>query len=450
MNSAELKDQCEQLGITIETSDDVSVLAQVVTFNSRSIPNSLAIHPMEGCDGDKRGGPGELTLRRYKRFASGGAGLLWAEAIAVVEEARANPRQLWIGEHTRDDFKKMVDMIRNEAAGSMGTAHRPFIVAQLTHSGRYSKPDGISKPIIAQRDPYRDGLVPQKIPDANIESRISEDHPLATDAYLDRLQEAYVTAARLAYEAGFDAVDIKACHGYLINELLAGFNRKGKYGGSFENRVRFLLETIEKIKAELGDKIEIVTRLSVYDGVPYPFGFGVDKEDYTKADLTEPIRLIGSLQDKGVRLINITIANPYYNPHLSRPFNTPVTGGYASPEHPLTGVHRFIELTAHIQKTFPDIVTVGTGYTRLQEMMASVGAANKQNGNVTLVGAGRMAFAYPDFAKDILRDRNMDPQKVCICCSMCSQIMRNGGMTGCVVRDKEIYGPIYREGLKNE
>ncbi len=267
-----------------------------------------------------------------------------------------------------------------------------------------------------------------------------------TDHYLDQLQDAYVKAARLAFEVGFDAIDIKACHGYLINELFACHNRPGKYGGSFENRTRFFLEVIDKIHKELDPDVPIFTRLGVYDAIPYPFGWAVDKDDYTKPDLTEPKRLISLLQKRGIKLINITIANPYYNPHIGRPFNEPIVGGYAEPEHPLLGVVRLISLTGEIQKEFPDIAVVGTGYSWLRTLLPFVAAANKANGLVTLTGAGRMAFAYPDFARDIITKGRLDPHKVCVACSACTQIMRDGGMTGCVVRDNKVYGPIFKRG----
>jgi NADPH-dependent glutamate synthase beta subunit-like oxidoreductase/2,4-dienoyl-CoA reductase-like NADH-dependent reductase (Old Yellow Enzyme family) len=436
----------ERLGVQIEASDDVSVLAQPVHAGNLVIPNSLAIHPMEGCDGDAQGRPGTLTLRRYERFAAGGAGLLWVEATAVVPEARANPRQLWLHEKSKDSFRKMVRMIRKTAAEANGPKHHPALVLQLTHSGRYSKPEGAFSPMIPQRDPYRDPLAPQQKPDTNRTSKIPDDWPLVTDEYLDKLQDAYVEAARLAFEVGFDAVDIKSCHGYLINELFACHKRKGKYGGSFENRTRFVLEVIDKIRSELGQRKEIATRLGVYDAIPYPYGWGVDKDDYTKPDLTEPRKLIGLLKQRGVNLINITVANPYYNPHVGRPFNEAIVGGYEEPEHPLAGVVRLIYITGEIQKEFSDIAIVGTGYSWLRTLFANVAAANKANGLTTLVGAGRMAFAYPDFAKDIINEGRMYPEKVCVSCSACTQIMRDGGMTGCVIRDNEVYGPIFEQG----
>lgn len=436
--------------VCVDAIEDVSILARPVPFGPLTIPNSLAVHPMEGCDGDAQGRPDDLTVRRYERFAAGGAGLIWAEAIAVVEEARANPRQLWLHKGSKEAFKAMVRRARDKAALANGSAHRPVIVAQLTHSGRYSKPGPVPRPIIAQRDPYRDPMAPQPKPDMNRKSRLPDDYPIATDEYLDRLQDAYVEAARNAYEAGFDAVDVKSCHGYLINELFACHNRPAKYGGSFENRTRFFLNVVDRIREDLGDKIQVVTRMGIYDAIPYPYGWGVDKDDYTKPDLTEPMKLIGLLHQRGVKLIDITIANPYYNPHVGRPFNEPIVGGYAEPEHPLAGVARLVHITAQVQRAFPDVAFVGTGYSWLRTLFANVGAANKSKGLVTLVGAGRMGFAYPDFARDILREGKMHAEKVCVACSACTQIMRDGGRTGCVVRDNEVYGPIFRLGRMSD
>ncbi|MBN1974128.1 MAG: FAD-dependent oxidoreductase [Sedimentisphaerales bacterium] len=447
LNSIEdLKRLSDKLGLSVQVQEDVSILARPVQAGKLNIPNSLAIHPMEGCDGDLQGTPGQLTLRRYRRFAAGGAGLLWSEATAVVPEGRANPRQLWINENNVSDFAAMVSMMRQVASESMGPNHKPVIVMQLTHSGRYSKPEGRPHPIIPQRDSYRDALTPQETPEPKRESKIPNDWPLVTDEYLDNLKNAYVNAARLAFKAGFDAVDIKSCHGYLINELFACYNRKGKYGGSFENRTRFLLETIDKIRKELGDKAVITTRLGIYDAIPYPYGWGVDKKDYTKPDLREPTELIKLLHDRGVNLLNITLANPYYNPHIGRPFNEAIVGGYKEPEHPLTGVNRLFNLTGQIQKQFHDMVIIGAGYSWLRTLFANAAATNISNGLVTLAGVGRMAFAYPDFAKDIIQKGKMKPEKVCVGCSACTQIMRDGGMAGCVVRDSKVYGPIFEHG----
>jgi len=440
----DLKQLAAQLNITMDAIEDVSILSEPVQIGSLVIPNSLAIHPMEAADGDAQGHPGELTFRRYERFAGGGAGLLWAEATAVVPEGRAYPRQLWLNNQNKESFAALVKTMREVAAESMGPDHKPVIILQLTHSGRYSKPQGQPHPLILQHDPYRDALSLQPEPDPNEKSKIPSDWPVLTDEYLDSLIDAYVETARIAYEVGFDAVDIKSCHGYLISELLACNNREGKYGGPFENRTRFLLEVIDRIHRELGEDKPVVTRLGLYDAVPYPFGWGVDKQDYTKPDLAEPKKLITLLAERGVQMINVTVADPHYNPHYGRPFNVPVADSYESPEHPLVGVSRLINLGGEIQKEFRNIAIVGTGYSWLRTLMPNVAAACKANGLAAIIGVGRLAFAYPDFAKDIILKGGLDPGKVCIACSKCTQIMIDGGMTGCVPRDSKIYGRIYK------
>ena len=442
----DLRKLAASLSLDVPMQEDVSILGEILKIGPLTAPNRLAVNPMEGADGDSEGCPCELTLRRYKRFAAGGCGVLWVEAIAVVPQGRANPRQLWLHDENKDAFANMIAEARKAAQESMGKQHKPIIVAQLTHSGRYSKPEGIAKPIIPQRDPYRDAMIPQVKPEIVRGLEARDTLPIVTDGELDGLVEHYVKAAKLAFEVGFDAVDIKACHGYLINELLACHNREGRYGGAFENRTRLLLAIIDAIRQQLGKDRTITTRLGIYDAIPYPYGWAVDKDDYTKPDLAEPKKLFALLSQRNVPMINVTIGNPYYNPHYGRPYNEPVAGLYASPEHPLQGVERMIRLTGEMQRAFPNMILVGPGYSWLRHLMPNVGAAVLKMGSAGIIGAGRMSLAYPDFARDILSKGKLDPNKVCIACSACTQIMRDGGTTGCVVRDNKVYGPIYKHG----
>ena len=207
------KEDKSKLGVIIPISQDLEILKKTISMGDKIIPNSLVIHPMEGCDGTVEGKPDELTYRRYERFARGGAGLLWFEATAVVEEGRANPRQIYICPENKEDFKKLLDQALAAAREDFGHDYRPYTVVQLTHSGRYSRPTGKPAPIIATRNPYLGRDIP-------------EDYPLITDQELERLEDKFVEAAVLAKEVGFDAVDIKACHGYLNSELLSAFTRK--------------------------------------------------------------------------------------------------------------------------------------------------------------------------------------------------------------------------------
>lgn len=434
----ELRAAIEELGLDMAVDEDTSVLTRPVQVAGRTIPNAMAVQPMEGCDGNADGSPNELTFRRYRRFGAGGAGLLWFEATAVAPEGRANPRQLWIRRETKDSFARLLHDSRKAAAEAMGDGHRPFAVLQLTHSGRYSKPGRSFAPIIAQHDPLLDptrGTPP--------------DGPVITDEELDALQDTYVEAARLAFEAGFDAVDIKACHRYLINELLASHTREGRYGGSYENRTRFLKTVIGRILDELGRDRIVTTRMNIHDAHPYPYGWGMDPDDPTAPNLQEPKRLIRELHEMGVRLIDITMGNPYFNPHVNRPYDTPIIGFERPGENPLAGEERLVRLTREVRADLPEMVVIGSGYSWMRNLWPYVASAEIRRGSVQMVGLGRQSFAFPGFAKEIIETGKLDIRHTCITCSSCTQIMRDGGTAGCVPFDREVYGPIYREGRRN-
>jgi 2,4-dienoyl-CoA reductase-like NADH-dependent reductase (Old Yellow Enzyme family) len=330
-------------------------------------------------------------------------------------------------EHNVAAFKRLVTATRSAANVAMGADHNPTFVLQLTHSGRWSKPDGTRQPIIAHHNPKLDELV-----------AIDQDHPLISDDELDQLQTAFVSAAKLAATAGFDGVDVKACHGYLCAELLAAHTREGRYGGAFENRTRFLLETSQRIREEVRE-VFVTSRVNVYDGLPFPYGFGVDRESEDKPDLEEPLRLLGQLQTEGFPIANVTLGVPYCRPHLGRPFNRAVPGSPAAPEHPLVGVARLQQVTGELQSAYPGVPLVGTGYSWLRQFFPYVGAAAVRTGRVAVVGLGRMAFAYPDFAKDLAEHGRLDSRKSCVGCSGCSELMRANLESGCIVRDSELY-----------
>lgn len=430
----DLKEDIKRLNVNIPISEDVEILKQKISIGNKVIPNALAINPMEGCDGTGDGSPEELTLRRYERFAKGGAGLLWVEATSVVHEGRANPSQLYLHEENVDAFKILLEGMDAAAKNMYGADYSPYKVVQLTHSGRYSKPSADPEAIIAVQNPYLDKFLPKRY-------RIVLDHEL------EELEDTYVRTAVLAKEAGFDAVDIKSCHRYINSELLSAFTREGKYGGSFENRTRFLLNIVDKIKAKMGDSLDVTLRLNIYDAIPYPYGFGVSKDDVHIADLSEPIALVKLLRDKGVKLINLSCGNPYYNPHVGRPYDM---GPYRAPEHPLQGVERMLTVIKEVQQAVPEVAVIATGFSWLREFGANVAAGGIKEGWFKLAGFGRQAFAYPDFARDILVKGAMERNKCCIACGKCSEIMRDVGKAGCVIRDNKVYGPIYQAGRKDK
>lgn len=451
----QLQEEIETLGVDVRLEPQVKSLLEPVRIGALMAKNSLAIHPMEGCDGTLDGKPDELVFRRYRRFGAGGAGLIWFEATAILPEARANPRQLLINAANAKSLEALLNTARRSHAEVFGSADGLVCGVQLTHSGRYSHP----KPLIVVHDPALDA-----------KKNIPPDYPVLSDDELERIEDAYVQAAQWAQKIGFDFVDIKQCHRYLLSELLAAKTRAGRYGGSFENRTRFVRNVIAKIKAACPG-LMIASRMNAYDGVPYQmsatanngvpcpyetpykFGFGCDENDPMQEDLTEPIQLVQLLRDWGVCLLNVSMGNPYANPHIGRPFEKPPIDGYESPEHPLRGVERHFRVTRAIQRAVPDIPVVGTGYSWLRHYFAAAGEANKRAGDVSIVGLGRGAIAYPDFAKDLLEHGAVKPSKVCLAVSYCTALMRwkhnelGQFPCGCVPRD-EVYAPIYQQGLK--
>ncbi len=422
------REQSLQLGVNLPYAEDVSVLSQRLSVGSKVIPNRLACQAMEGCDGTPTGEPDALTRRRYDRFAKGGAGIIWFEATAVMEEGRANPRQLYITRDNLDAFKKQVEDIKETALKTNG--YEPVVIMQATHSGRYSKPNGVPAPLIAYNNPIFEKNNP-----------ISADR-IVTDDYLDRVGEALVEGAALAQQAGFDGVDIKCCHRYLNSELLSAYTREGRYGGSLENRTRLLRESVAGAVQRCGSDFIVSSRMNVYDGFPYPYGFGVKNDGTTEFDPTEPIWLLRELKNSGVELVNITMGNPYFNPHVNRPF---AMGGYEPPEHPLVGVERMLKGTAELKKAVPDMKIICSGISYLGVNAPNVTAAFIQQGGFDFAGFGRTIFAYPDFARDICKNGGLDKGKICICCSKCTEIMRAGGTPGCVIRDRDPYFEIHKQ-----
>ncbi len=453
----ELRADIAARGDAIALSEDVAKqLGAPVRIGPFTAANRLAVHPMEGCDGNLDGTPGELTFRRWRRFAEGGAAVLWGEATAVVPEARANPRQLVISRETLPEIKRLLDETRAARRARLGTTEGFIVGMQLTHSGRWSA----AAPIIVQHGRAIDAVKHTKTLD------------VLTDSELARLEDRFVEAAILAREAGFDFIDIKQCHTYLLNELLGARTRRGDYGGGFERRTRFVRNVFGTIRGRLRDSIMLATRMNVFDGAPYvaredgvgipaardmPYldGWGVDSRDPERADLTEPVKLIGELRGLGLQLLNVSMGSPYYNPHIGRPFEKPPVDGYTPPEHPLTGVERHFALTAAVQHAHPTLPVVGTGYSWLRHYALHAGAANVAAGDVTLVGLGRGALAYPDFAVDALHGDGMERDKSCIGVSYCTALMRakhnefGQYATGCVPRDR-IYAQPLRDARVTE
>lgn len=428
-NKQEWENLCREAGVAMPYTDNVSVLNSKIAILNKTVHNRIAYQAMEGCDGTAEGAPDVLTRRRYLRFAEGGAGIIWFEATAVCREGRANPRQLYITEENVSEFAHMVTDIKETCMRVNG--YEPLVVCQLTHSGRYSKPDGVPAPLIAYNNPIFEG-------DSPIDSS-----RILSDEALDRVCEALIHGARLAEQAGFDGVDIKCCHRYLLCELLSAYNREGRYGGSFENRTRLFREAVRGAIEACDRNFIVSTRMNVYDGFPYPYGFGVVEGQGITPDFTEAKMLCRQLVEMGVPLINMTMGNPYVNPHVNRPY---ATGGYEPDEYPMYGVWRMLEGIAEVASVVGDVPVISSGLSFLGALAPNVTAAYIEADKFQFAGYGRQTLAYPDLARDICTKGGLDEKRLCMTCGKCTEIMRQkGGTPGCVIRDAQVYAPIYRQ-----
>ena len=417
-----------------------------------AVGNRIAINPMEGWDGTLDGQPGENTLRRWRRFGQSGAKLIWGgEAVAISHEGRANPNQLLIADHTRQGLAKLRAALIEEHKKVAGSDEGLLIGLQLTHSGRFCRPnpDGRPEPRILNRHPILDRRL-----------KLPQDYPLLTDSQIRKIIQDFHSAAHTAWELGFDFVDVKHCHGYLGHEFLGAHTREGNYGGDFANRTRFLREVVQGIRS-VAPKLQIGVRLSAIDTVPYrpdpdkslngklgpgipeshdhliPYrwGFGVNPQHPTEPDLTEAIQFLRLLRELDIRLVNITAGSPYYNPHVQRPALYPPSDGYQPPEDPLIGVARQMKATRELKQRFPDLLIVGTAYTYLQDFLPYVAQAAVRDGWVDAVGLGRMALTYPESLWDAANGHTLEHKRVCRTFSDCTTAPRNGLPSGCYPLD---------------
>lgn len=430
----------------IVKSGNDSPLAAELSTSCGKVGNRFSILPMEGWDGTTDGLPTDLTIRRWKRFGESGAKLIWGgEAVAVTPEGRANPNQLMLNPSTKSAIESLRNTLIEAHVATCGSANDLKVGLQLTHSGRFARPNKKDQiePTIAYAHPILDPRF--KIADSAAVT-ISDDG-------LKSLIEKFVQAAKMAEEIGYDFVDIKQCHGYFGHELLSGFDRSGEFGGSFENRTRFIREIIAGIQAET--KIAIGSRISIFDfapftksetavGIsqsdgPYAFAFGGDGSG-EGIDLQEPTKVLQMMSDQGVKLICTTAGSPYYNPHIQRPATAPPSDGYLPPEDPLVGVARQIQATAELKKSLPETVFVGSGYSYLQDWLPNVGQAVISGGMADSIGLGRMVLSYPDLPLDVIAGNKLQRKKICRTFSDCTTAPRNGMVSGCYPLD-----PFYKD-----
>jgi len=419
-----------------------SPLAAPFALDGLRAGNRFCILPMEGWDGTVTGEPTDLTSRRWQRFGISGAKLIWGgEAVAVQQDGRANPNQLVLTPRTQPAIAGLRDTLvaaHRERFGSNADGDLA-IGLQLTHSGRYARPadKATPEPLAAYHHPQLDRRFPAGV-------------RLLADDDLDRLADTFVAAARMAHDAGYQFVDVKHCHGYLGHELLSARGRDGRYGGSLDNRLRFLRTVVDGIRATV-PQLAVGVRLSAFDMGPFRKGdsgvgvadggplsvFGAldSADEDLDAALADARELLARLEQMQVRWVCVTAGSPYYNPHMQRPALFPPSDGYLPPEDPLVGVARQIDATARLKRAFPGMAIVGSAYSYLQEWLPHVAQHTVRAGLTDFVGLGRMVLSYPDLPADVLAGRPLQRKHICRTFSDCTTGPRLGLVSGCYPLD---------------
>jgi NADPH2 dehydrogenase len=437
---------------SIATGAASPLLAPLVRGDFK-IGNRIAVQPMEGWDATADGAPSENTIRRWRRFGRSGGKLIWGgEAVAVCHEGRANPNQLLASPRTQEKLGELRTVLRQEQIQTTGSDDGLLIGLQLTHSGRYCRPNEHTRP--EPQILYHHPLLDRRL-------KLPADYPVLTDGEIESIIEDFHRAAQMAWQLGFDFVDIKHCHGYLGHEFLSAHSRPGRYGGDFDSRTRFLREVVQGIRS-LAPGLRIGVRLSAIDTVPfhrdtgysgnrktsigvaepyanllpYRWGFGVNSMDPKDTDLSEPARFLSLLEQLGIQLVNITAGSPYYNPHIQRPALYPPSDGYLPPEDPLIGVARQMEATRELKRQFPNLIMVGSAYTYLQDFLPHVAQAALREGWVDFVGLGRMVLTYPEILWDAVQGNDIHRKRICRTFSDCTTAPRNGLPSGCYPLDE--------------
>jgi 2,4-dienoyl-CoA reductase-like NADH-dependent reductase (Old Yellow Enzyme family) len=448
-----LREHLAEIGADIPFDEVVqhgpaSPLAQPYTLDDVTIGNRFTILPMEGWDGEADGMPNDLVRRRWQRFGQSGAKLIWGgEAVAVRHDGRANPNQLILNDATAGAIADLRSALVEAHAAHHGDTSDLLVGLQLTHSGRFARPN--DKKRLEPQILYRHPLLDQKF-------HVPPEQAVMTDDEIDALIEDFLDAAVLAQQAGFDFVDVKHCHGYLGHEFLTAVDRDGRYGGSFENRTRFLTEIVAGIR-QRAPGLRIGVRLSAFDWIgfrpgddgrgvpeswadgPYPYAFGGDGSG-TGIDLSETHRYLDLLESLDIRLVCLTAGSPYYNPHIQRPALFPPSDGYQPPEDPLAGVARQIAAVAQLKQQHPNLFLVGSGYSYLQDWLPNVAQYVVRTGMADSVGLGRMVLSYPDLPADVIAGRPMQRKLICRTFSDCTTAPRNGMISGCYPLD-----PFYKD-----
>ena len=319
-------------------------------LKSITIPNRIVMPPMCMYSATEEGQVTDWHLIHYGSRAVGKVGLIILEATAVEKRGRLSGRDLGIWEDSQiEGLRRVVEICR---------AHGSVVGIQLAHAGRKAWGDELVAPSAIAFPGFA-------VPHALSRAEIAE------------VVESWRQAARRTREAGFDVLQIHAAHGYLIHEFLSPLSnqRTDEYGGSLENRMRFLLEIVEAVQTEWPADKPLSVRLSAVD--------------FLEGGLTlkDTVEISKALQAKGVELLDIS------------------SGGILSAR---------IELGPGYQVRFAEVVKQATGLPTIAVgLITSVELAQEiiSNGRADFVALGRELLRNPHWVLQAKPDPELWPKQ---------------------------------------
>ncbi|WP_313029042.1 NADPH dehydrogenase NamA [Soonwooa sp.] len=257
-------------------------LYEPISFRNVTLENRIVMSPMCMFSAED-GVANDFHFVHYASRAQGGAGLIMIESTGIIPDGRITPKclGLWNDEQQKS-IKKIVDFVHKFTKSKIGI--------QLAHAGRKSSTWGGKQ--LSKEEGGWEVVAPSAIP---FQPSDCEPTVLSVDAIKDLVQD-FKKSAKRAVEAGCDVIEIHAAHGYLVHQFLSPLSnvRTDEYGGSFDNRIRFLLEIVEAINEVIDENVALFVRVS---GSDYADGGW---------DIDENVKLAEVLKTKSVDLIDVS------------------------------------------------------------------------------------------------------------------------------------------------
>jgi len=399
-------------------------LFQEIKFGPKTSVNRIALNAMECNDADHEGNPSDLTYQRYEKAFRGGAGVIFMEAISVVDESKGRIHQLIGTRDNQEPLTKLIKTLREENDETL-------LFIQLTHNGELGSSEFGRKVCVKPLPGFGGDLL--------------------TVEEVEDIIDKFVTSAKVAHDAGADGVDVKLCHGYLGSQFCRPYNdRDWKYGGAFEDRMRFAYEIYERIDKEINDPEFIVgSKISAWEG--FPGGMGTAGPNTPVIDFTEIEKMVQGLEDRGAKYILQSAGSPSITLALTQPDKSMPDYGYLH--------FTFQKVIQDALK--PETVSIGSAYSIYSDGRINYHAVkpeestfvhwatkNISDGYVDMVAIGRQSLADSELPIKLKEGRE-DEIRWCTACDNCVELLIRQMPVACATYEKE-YGKALSEARKRE